>query len=132
MSEENVEAIRSWIEAWNTGALDSVLGNVQPDAEWQSDPFDPDAETYRGPEGVRRFLGMWEENFAGLQLEIEQTLDAGDSVVVAHRLSGRGRASGAEAERLFFSVYELRDGMLVRYRQYENRAEAFEAAGLSE
>jgi hypothetical protein len=37
-----------------------------------------------------------------------------------------------QAERVFFAVYDLRDGKVVRYRQYETRAEALEAVGLRE
>jgi hypothetical protein len=35
-------------------------------------------------------------------------------------------------ERDFFGVFELRESKVVRYRLYETREEALEAAGLSE
>ncbi len=52
--------------------------------------------------------------------------------VVVFRQSGTGRGSGARTERDFFGVYELRESKVVRYRMYESRQEALEAAGRSE
>ena len=40
--------------------------------------------------------------------------------------------SGIHIERDFFGVYDLRESKVVRYRMYESREEALEAAGLSE
>jgi ketosteroid isomerase-like protein len=51
---------------------------------------------------------------------------------VTVRFHGRGRASGVEVETRFYEVYTLRDGKVLRIDEYEHRAEALEAAGLSE
>jgi hypothetical protein len=65
-------------------------------------------------------------------MEPREYIDAGDSVVLMFRQSGIGRGSGVATEREFFGVYDLSDSKVVRYRQYESRAEALEAVGLSE
>jgi ketosteroid isomerase-like protein len=52
--------------------------------------------------------------------------------VIVFRQGGVGRGSGVRTERDFFAVYDLRGSKVVRYRQYESREEALEAAGLSE
>lgn len=132
MSEENIEIVRRGIEAVNRNDWDAVLAYLDPSVEWQSDPGDPDAAIFRGPDGVRRFWATWSENFEDLVLDPIELQDAGDAVVAMTRLVGRGRASRLEAERLFFSVYEFRDRKVVRYRQFDTRGEALEAAGLSE
>ena len=59
-------------------------------------------------------------------------LDAGGPVVIVFRQGGIGRGSGVRSERDFFGVYDLNDSKVIRYRQYESRREALEAAGLSE
>ena len=132
MSEENVEIVRRGIEAVNRDDWEAVLAYLDPHVEWHSDSADPDAATFRGHDGVRQFWTTWTENFQGLALDPIDLLDAGDAVVAVTRLVGRGRASGVEAERLFFSVYEFRNSKVVRYRQFDTRDEAFKAAGLSE
>ena len=53
-------------------------------------------------------------------------------MVVVFRQSGTGRGSGVRVERDFFGVYDLKESKVVRYRLYESREEALEAAGLTE
>jgi hypothetical protein len=53
-------------------------------------------------------------------------------VVIVFRQSGTGRESGIHIDRDFFAVYDLRESKVVRYRLYDSREEALEAAGLSE
>jgi ketosteroid isomerase-like protein len=53
-------------------------------------------------------------------------------VLVIARHRGRGRGSGAEVETLFYEVYTLRAGKIVRVDEFTKRAEALEAAGLRE
>ena len=132
MSEEYVEIVRSSLEAVNRDDWEAVLPYLDTGVEWQSDPGDPDAATFRGPEGVMRFWITWTENFEGLALDPIELVDRGESVFAATRLSGRGKASGVQTDRVFFSVYEFRNRKVVRYRQFDTRAEALEAAGLSE
>jgi hypothetical protein len=52
--------------------------------------------------------------------------------VIVFRQSGVGRTSGVGAEHDFFGVYDISESKVIRYRQYESRREALEAAGLRE
>ena len=62
--------------------------------------------------------------------ESEEFIDAGDAVVVPVTFHSRGRESGVETITRAVHVYWLRDGRVVRYRQLQSRAAAFQAAGL--
>jgi len=62
----------------------------------------------------------------------EEFVDSGDRVVVTVRLRGRGRGSGIEIGALFYDVYTVRDGKIVRMDQFTERRQAFEAVGLAE
>ena len=55
-----------------------------------------------------------------------------DQVVVVLREFGRGKGSGIEVERPTAGVWTLCDGKAVRIRFYAGKAEALEAAGLTE
>jgi ketosteroid isomerase-like protein len=57
-------------------------------------------------------------------------LDAGDQVLVTVFYSARGRGSGIEYEERLFDVYSFRDGQCVRKREFRQRSDAVEAAGL--
>ena len=56
-------------------------------------------------------------------------MDSGDRVLVTVRLGGRGRGSGIEIDALFYDVYTLRDGKIVRMDQFTERTQALEAVG---
>ena len=54
-------------------------------------------------------------------------VDAGDRVVVATLIRGRGRGSGVEVEARFYNVYTVRGGKVVRMDEFTTRTEALEA-----
>ena len=59
-------------------------------------------------------------------------LDAGDYVFVGVALNGRGRDSGVEVRMEGWQVWLIRGERAARCEEYLDRAEALEAAGLSE
>ena len=62
----------------------------------------------------------------------EEFIDAGDHVVVRGPLSRvRGRGSGVEFDQLSYDVCTVRDGLVVRKREFAERSEALGAVGLS-
>src|SRR5262245_37985734 len=80
----------------------------------------------------RRYTGMFAPFGEAYRIEVEELIVAGDSVVVFHRASGRGRASGVEVEGLpTWGIYTMRGGKVIRIDHPANRAEAFAAVGLS-
>jgi ketosteroid isomerase-like protein len=74
------------------------------------------------------WLGTWENPV----VETLDLIDAGDSVISVFRWTGRGKASGVKTETTMFGVYDVEGGRIVRFRQYESREQALEAAGLRE
>ncbi len=65
-------------------------------------------------------------------MEEVETAPAEDRAFIALRFRGRGKGSGVEIDERGFWVYELRGGRLYRISEYNDRADALEAAGLSE
>ena len=131
MSEENVEIVRSNVEAFERGDWDFAFANVSPEIEWEETAgLGPDASVYRGSDEARKalesWLGMWED----YESEVVRYVDAGDEVVVLGRERGRGR-SGVTVERDIAQVHALNDGQVVRVRLFASWREALEAAGLS-
>jgi ketosteroid isomerase-like protein len=85
-----------------------------------------------GFDAMRADMERWASAFDELTVTVEEIIDAGDQVVVVAHHQGRGRQSGAEVETRFYPVYTLREGKVARVDEYTERAEALEAAGLSE
>lgn len=131
MSEENAEIIRRAAEASDRGDFDAVVADFAPDFEYVSSGAIPGIEPlYRGPEGFKRFLHwLWDE-FDEPHVEVDELIGNEDQVLLAERLRGRGKRSGAEASWFVWQVFTLRDGKVVRGQGFTDRTEALEAAGL--
>src|SRR5262249_58783862 len=86
-----------------------------------------------GHEGFLRSTDEAREAFEDFQVEPEDFIDAGDTVVVPVRISGRGRGSGIETEIRLAHPWGVRsDGKGVRSEGHETTEEALEAPGLVE
>ena len=132
MSQENVEVVRRSIAAFNAGDLEAALLKVHPDVEWLTNPAAPDMGLFRGHDGLRRLAAMLEEVLGEVRMEADEFLDVRDEVVVLGRLHVIGASSGAATDSYRAWVYTLRDGDIIRQLTYVERAQALEAAGLSE
>jgi ketosteroid isomerase-like protein len=132
MSQQNVEIVRRVVDQFNgTGDLDWEM--IDPDAVWVLEPPAFLAGTYRGHEGIRALLRAMAEVFDRFRLEVEDLVDAGDSVVGLGGFRARGALSGAEAPLQPWSVVvRLRNRRIVTYTTYYRREDALEAAGLRE
>jgi ketosteroid isomerase-like protein len=131
MSEENIEAVRRQHEHFNRSA--EVLPEIyHPDAMWVTAREDPDAATHRGLDAIGDYFAQWTEMFGGIDLRAEELIDAGDRVFAWMQFSGEGSASGAPVKMEQAQLWFFRDGKVVRVEEYFDRAEALEAAGLSE
>jgi ketosteroid isomerase-like protein len=131
MAEENVEIVRRMMDARNRGDIDAVMAFAAPDIEFDlSASAGTFAGVYTGHEALMRLWAAWSEVFSEMIWEAEEFIDAGDAVVVPVTFHARGRESGVETITRAVHVYWVRDGQVVRYRQLQSRAAAFEAAGL--
>jgi uncharacterized protein len=92
----------------------------------------PDAGTYRGHEGVAKWLADWGEAWSDFHLEAERWIDAGEKVVFVFRLTATGRGSGVEVERRDAMVLTFRDGKTTRIDYYNNEPQALQAAGVAQ
>jgi ketosteroid isomerase-like protein len=132
MSQENVEVVRRSLDAFERGDFDAAMEALDPRIEYDLTHF-PDGKVYLGHDGVREAFRIWLGTWEDYRQEIDEVIDLGeDEVVVVLREFGRGKGSGIEVERPTAGVWTLRDGKAVRIRFYAGKAEALEAAGLSE
>ena len=107
-----------------------MIDLLDPDLEWA--PVEESHTPSRGHEGARRLREGWLDNWEEHQLDVEEVLDKGDQVVVAMRLRGRGKLSGVEVELVQYSQFTVRNRRITHIYEHAARAEALEAAGLSE
>src|SRR5437870_5121628 len=99
MSQENLETVRAFAEAFNAGDVDRMEALFTDTAEIAGLRAALEDTRYVGPDAVRRFwtdaIDVWEE----LHLDIEQIHSRDDTVIVRAMWHGRGRGSGVHVER---------------------------------
>ena len=133
MSEENLDAVRRNIDAWNRdGSSDAAVSLAHPDSVVHAFPEWPDEAVYRGRDGWLRLLEQWTENFDGITWEIEKLIDDDPTVaiLVNHRATVKG--TGVPLVQPLGLVLRFQDGMVLEARFFLTWNEALEAAGLSE
>jgi ketosteroid isomerase-like protein len=133
MSQENVEIVRRAVEAFDSGELPRILALTHADFVAEVPPdVSAEPDTYRGHDGIRRYISSFQEAMNEIHFEGERFWDAGDNVVVALRLTARGRQTAIPVEQRSTGVWTVRAGSLLRIRAYGSRKEALAAVGLAE
>jgi ketosteroid isomerase-like protein len=133
MSQQRVDQLLHAYEALNSGDLDAATGRLPADFEFIPPPMLPEGEVPRGPEGLRQLWQTWRATFADFRIEIEETIDTGDKVIVMAAVSGTGNDSGLEVRTPSFAwVWSFEGDSPIRMEAMPNRATALEAVGLSE
>src|SRR6266566_1857407 len=140
MSRENVEFVERLFaaaagmdEQTLLDALPQLIAQAcDPEIEWIEAPWRADARIRRGHAGVRESFEQWLEHFEQYSFQIEEIVDCGDDVFVDVRELGQGSASGAAVSIHTYTVLTIRDGKLLRYREFNDEQAARQAAGLSD
>jgi ketosteroid isomerase-like protein len=132
MSEENVEVVRDLFAATNERDFPRALSHYAEDVVLVADAF-LESGTFNGRHAVGQWFANWFRAFEpDYHFDIEEAQDLGDAVFLFATCYGHGRASGAEVHGQTGFLFRLRGGKIVRVELYPSRAEALEAAGLSE
>jgi ketosteroid isomerase-like protein len=134
MSQENVEVVVDSLKRVTDGGVDALAEDWDPGIKWRAAEGEiDDVGEMQGRAAVRRHFQDWFDMFDDLTVVAEELIDAGDDRVVAvQRMTGRAKVSGIETEIRFSVVYTLRDGKIVQGREYMDKEQALEAAGLRE
>ena len=131
MSQENVEWIERFWKLYNRREIDAWVGMMAPDLEWHVDPQDPDTTVHRGPEAVKRYGLSWAE-MMDATVEVRQVFEAGDQIVAWTRVASRGGLIGVPAGLDLAFIFKLRDGLVTRVQETQDKREALKAVGLEE
>ncbi len=131
MSEENVERFLEGADAFNRGDFEAALEALHPELV-----FEPQVSVvegaFVGPEGMRDFLTSSADLYDTFQVNYTEVRDLGDRVLAFGIARSVGKESGIETEVPVAVVATFREGLMTRWKDYGDKAEALEAAGLSE
>lgn len=132
MSQENVDVIRGLYNAFSAGDVPGVLGVMSPDIVWMEAENFPyaDGNPYVGPQAVlegvfARCIGEWD----GFAVEIDEILDAGDTIVAFGRYTGTYKATGKPQNTQLVHVWRIEDGKIAAYQQHADTLQVARAMG---
>lgn len=110
-------------EAFARGDVPAVLATLAPDVSWTEAEGFPYAGTYTGPDAVLKNVFMrlgteWEP----FTVEPRELIADGDTVATLGQYGGTYKATRKSFSAPFAHVWSLRNGKVVRFRQFTDTA----------
>jgi len=129
----SLETIRAGFDAFNRGDYEAWIDVYDEDVEFLDLAETPDTGAFRGHAGAWAWLAKLQEAWGeGFQFEPRTILEGDGVVLVDTRAKGLGVGSGVPIEMTVYTVMRYRNQKVVWTRAFIDRADALEAAGLSE
>jgi ketosteroid isomerase-like protein len=128
----NLEVVRGVYDGWIDGDVTRALEYLDPGIVWEAIADAPDAGTYRGHAGVRRYMEDWLGDFDINSMDFEEVIAAEDRLVVAQCARTTGKGSGIETQLRYAVAYWFRDDRIIEIKEFRTKAEALEAPAPSE
>ena len=130
MSDEDVEVVRTVMEAFARRDVSAVTELQDPEFEFRSVLADLAGGSYRAGE-VERYFTDIDEQLGDWHTEAETYVQVPDGrVLVMYRVAGRGRRSGVPLDREMAMLWKLRGGKLLFAQTFLSVSEALHDARL--
>jgi ketosteroid isomerase-like protein len=134
MSQEDANRIRRAYEVWNELGPAAVTERFwAEDAVYREGPGCADGGVFRGRAAALARMQALVDLVGPIKVGLDELIDVGDGRFLAcARMVGASAASDPPYTQSFAVVQRLRDGLVVEADYFLDRAQALEAAGLSE
>lgn len=117
MAENNTQVIMKLYEAFARRDLPALLQWVDPEIEIRQTTQLPWGGTYQGQQGLMSFAAKLLENLDS-RVEMEEFVEAGESVVAIGHTRGQVRANHREFNVRAVHVWTVREGKALRFEAY--------------
>lgn len=123
----NVRFVQEVYAAFGRGDIAAVLAAFDAHIEWrqaEGHPYQPSGKAWVGPDAVmqnlfRRLGADWE----GFTVHPQHFHDAGATVVVEGRYTGKYKVTGADLDAQVCHVWQVRERKLTSFHQYMDTAQ---------
>jgi uncharacterized protein len=118
MSQAPADTIKDVYAAFGRGDIPAILETLDEGVDWRVPESLPHGGTFAGRDAVGGFFQGIGENWEGLQLELEDMVSDGRTVVATASIHGRLRSSGQETGYRSAHVWTVDNGVPVRFAEY--------------
>ena len=135
MSQENVEIVRRFTDAFNKGDREAVSALLHPAVEWHTMTAPIlGVDAVRGRDETVRFIfEQIQEAYEDFGTTTDRITELpGGALLVVGTYTGRGVGSGAVMKMDNASIFRCEGGVIVFFQDFASEAEAVEAVGLPE
>jgi ketosteroid isomerase-like protein len=126
---ENTDTVKLLYAAFGRGDKATLVEGFADDVEWQiaGPAAIPICGSRHGREQVAQFFTVLADTLETQQFEPREFIAQDDTVVVLGHERQRARSTGRSYEGDWVQVFTLRDGKVVKYREYFDTAAALAA-----
>ncbi len=119
MAEQSVQVVEGAYAAFARGDVAAVLGAMADDMEWHEAEGMPYGGIHRGGDAVaQNVFGPLTTDIPDFAVTPIELIPSGDTVAAVVRYTGTGKSTGKELDLEVVHVWDVRDGKLVRFRQF--------------
>jgi len=131
----NVDLVQGLYGAFAQGDVPTVVGGMDADIHWreaEGNPYQPSGAAWVGADAIVENLFMkLATEWDGFSVHPGQYHDAGDTVVVEGRYTGKYLATGTAVDSQYCHVFKFKDGKVTSFQQFTDTAQFQKAMGAS-
>src|SRR5919198_3545274 len=132
MPDEDVEAVRRFLDALNSHDVRALVESCHPEIELHSRFATIGGADYQGQDEVRRWYHDLAREWGEPRVQTDAIFEVGADLLLFTVLHGRGRVSGSEAALPGALVMRARDRLVVYFKAFAHREDALAELGVSE
>lgn len=134
MSDRNLKVVQDAYAAFGRADIPGVLALLDPDVEWQAvigaDPLIvPTAGARKGVNAVSEFFQALGQSMVFERFEPREFIAQGDTVVCIGYYKARVTGTGVVMASSWVMAFSLRNGKIVRFREWTDSAQVNRAYG---
>jgi ketosteroid isomerase-like protein len=131
-AENNKRVVMQGYEDFGRGDIDAVIARYTDDIEWvgYESPNIPFAGNFHGKDGVRHFFQSLGSSMQALRFEPRQAIAEGNMVAVLGHGTWKLTANGQEVDSDWCHLFELRDGKVCRFQDFDDSGQMAQAFGM--
>jgi ketosteroid isomerase-like protein len=132
MSQENVDVVKAFFDAYNGRNSEAVDRLLHPEAEITTVSARGGLGDHWSQGATKRYFEQLDEAWSDFRIEIEDYRELDERVVALGVQRGAGMSSHIEVASDFAVVFVVRHSRILLLDSYDNWQAALEAAGLRE